>query len=497
MSDNLGFSEPIEIAGAETAETSPAIRPRLRWTGLVAWAVIAILVAFWVWFQTRRSENREQHAEDSDTMPIVQLQGRWLIGLAQFPGSNRGIIYEGAQALNAGSVGQRLRFIVLAGDLAGPQEGLNRLDGLRRLCERQKVVLTADQRALIETLQSLYTEYAASKSSAPSVSPNEREFLRSRLGWFGALALAPADGGDQQARAIVLGSAFRAALVFVSLLVVGGLVAVAGLIGLVFVLAVGFRGRAGESGALAHGGVYAETFALWLALYGFLNLGLGRIGLPAGVPIYLALGFIDLSSLLVLLWPIIRGLTWRQVRKDLGLVGGRQGILEPVIGFGSYAMSLPFLFLGLLAVLGLMRLQTALATGGASEGEVGLGGPPGHPVVQLMTEGDWWLRAQVLFLAVVVAPIVEETMFRGVLYRQVRSATSRWGFWPSVLLSGLASSFIFAAIHPQGLVFVPALMGLALGFCIAREWRGSLVSGMVAHGLNNGLVMTLLIVGTS
>ena len=32
------------------------------------------------------------------------------------------------------------------------------------------------------------------------------------------------------------------------------------------------------------------------------------------------------------------------------------------------------------------------------------------------------------------------------------------------------------------------------GFTIAREWRGSLLPGMVAHGLNNFVILTLNIV---
>jgi membrane protease YdiL (CAAX protease family) len=48
-------------------------------------------------------------------------------------------------------------------------------------------------------------------------------------------------------------------------------------------------------------------------------------------------------------------------------------------------------------------------------------------------------------------------------------------------------------IHPQGLEAVPILMALAFTFCLVREWRGSLVPAMIAHGISNGLVLTLLI----
>jgi membrane protease YdiL (CAAX protease family) len=83
-------------------------------------------------------------------------------------------------------------------------------------------------------------------------------------------------------------------------------------------------------------------------------------------------------------------------------------------------------------------------------------------------------------------------MFRGVLYRHLREASARLGAWISVIASALVVSFLFAVIHPQGIVAVPVLMSLAFGFTMMREWRGTLIPGMVAHGLNNGLVTLLM-----
>ena len=82
-------------------------------------------------------------------------------------------------------------------------------------------------------------------------------------------------------------------------------------------------------------------------------------------------------------------------------------------------------------------------------------------------------------------------MFRGVLYRHLREASCLLRYATSVLLSILVVSFLFAAIHPQGLVAIPPLMGLAVAFNLIREWRGTLVPGMVAHGVHNGLLMLL------
>jgi membrane protease YdiL (CAAX protease family) len=109
----------------------------------------------------------------------------------------------------------------------------------------------------------------------------------------------------------------------------------------------------------------------------------------------------------------------------------------------------------------------------------------------MLMSADWSTIIQIMVLGVIVAPLVEETMFRGALFRQLRDSTRWLGFVGSALFSALLSSVIFAAIHPQGWVFIPALASLAMAFCIAREWRGSLPAGMIAHGLTNFVTLSL------
>jgi len=65
------------------------------------------------------------------------------------------------------------------------------------------------------------------------------------------------------------------------------------------------------------------------------------------------------------------------------------------------------------------------------------------------------------------------------------------------ILAALVVAFVFAVIHPQGLLAVPALMSLAVVFALIREWRGSLIGSVVAHAINNGFVFTLLIFAMS
>ena len=136
-------------------------------------------------------------------------------------------------------------------------------------------------------------------------------------------------------------------------------------------------------------------------------------------------------------------------------------------------------------------LQTELFGGGPGPEDLRSPISPDHPITLPLARGSWAIRLQIFFLASIVAPIVEETMFRGVLYRHLREVTGWAPVVVSILFAALVSSFIFAVIHPQGLLAVPVLMALALSFVLAREWRGTLIPGMVGHGLNNGLVLLI------
>ena len=99
----------------------------------------------------------------------------------------------------------------------------------------------------------------------------------------------------------------------------------------------------------------------------------------------------------------------------------------------------------------------------------------------------------IFFIASVLAPLTEEIMFRGVLYRTLRDGSRRSSRVVSILFAALISSLIFAAIHPQGIVGIPVLTILAFGFCLVRQWRGSLIACITMHAIHNGLTMSLLI----
>jgi uncharacterized protein len=88
-----------------------------------------------------------------------------------------------------------------------------------------------------------------------------------------------------------------------------------------------------------------------------------------------------------------------------------------------------------------------------------------------------------LLLAVVFAPIFEETMFRGVIYGSLRS---KLGVWPAALLSGA----IFSGVHFEVYGFLPRLV-LGVLLALLFEKYKSLYPSMCLHATHNGVLFLL------
>jgi membrane protease YdiL (CAAX protease family) len=84
----------------------------------------------------------------------------------------------------------------------------------------------------------------------------------------------------------------------------------------------------------------------------------------------------------------------------------------------------------------------------------------------------------VLLDACVFAPVLEETIFRGLLYGALRT---RLHVGPAAL----ASAGIFAAAHGYGLIGFASVLVSGCIWAWAYERTRSLLPGMIAHGVNN------------
>jgi uncharacterized protein len=97
-------------------------------------------------------------------------------------------------------------------------------------------------------------------------------------------------------------------------------------------------------------------------------------------------------------------------------------------------------------------------------------------------------RITVFLSLVVFAPLAEEFLFRGVLFR---AFLTRY----SILLSVLLSGFIFSAYHLDPVGFLPRVeIGIILALLVHKT--GSLWPAISAHAANNALASFFILTGT-
>ncbi len=472
----------------------PGIRPRTA----LAWGIVALVVAGIVAlheFGGPRDEGSDAAGMDQMTVTVQvqygfsEIRNRFLPDGTGMAGD---LLFEQIRAqFGEGPPTQRQKFAVVAGDMRGPGRALAVLDEMERLLRDRKRPLAEKAREVEDALRALYAGGGtAPDPSAPGRLPQDRrDLLRRELGWFGELALAPPGSPGRDA---FLEPARRKAIEDVTFGTCALLALFLGIAGAVLFWVVVLNTR-GTFFRLAPGsaphGVYAEAFAAWMVLFVLVSASIGLLHRFAGAAELGLVGEVAAEFLMLgaLAWPVLRGVPWRTVRDDLGLRFSPTPVRDFLAGIGCWFMGLPVLAAGMLASVALIAAVQAL------------GGPrdplapqefPTHPIVGEVAHGRSILS--VLFLASVVAPFMEEIVFRGLLYRHLRDATGARGRAVSVAFSALVSGLVFASIHPQGLTFVPALASVAWVLVQAREWRSSLLAPMAAHGFHNGMVTLLL-----
>ena len=104
--------------------------------------------------------------------------------------------------------------------------------------------------------------------------------------------------------------------------------------------------------------------------------------------------------------------------------------------------------------------------------------PEEQIAVTLLTGAQsWWTRVYVGAFAVVIAPVAEEFIFRGVLYPFVKQLGYPRFAWMGV-------NFLFALIHLDATTLVP-LFVLALALTWLYERTDNLLAPITAHSLFN------------
>ena len=103
-------------------------------------------------------------------------------------------------------------------------------------------------------------------------------------------------------------------------------------------------------------------------------------------------------------------------------------------------------------------------------------------------------RMIAFFIIVVVAPIVEEIIFRGWLYSRIKDTLlKKYSKVASIIISNLLVSLGFGIIHMQWNVGVN-VFAMSIVLCAMREITGTIYSGILLHMLKNGVAFYLLYV---
>lgn len=386
----------------------------------------------------------------------LDFQGRYVVGMAQW-----------LETLGQGALTPRQ-------DLIASVEGLE-LSGGQRFCllplflelkarDRALAVAEATRKAepeLSATIDDLLEDRPLDKADA--------EALKTRCAFVGELAVADEAGKTE----------LRLAARRFSLFLLAAFVAMLGAVGVGAVLLFfgwyrrsegRLRSRYPDDVADIDGDPipYLETLTFFLVLLICLSavaaLVVGGDGL---LPLLL-----NWLAVPIVLWPLLRGKSFGELRRVLGWHRGAGFWREVGSGLVGYLAALPILGLAFLASVTMGRIfeQT-----------------PSHPIVEWVRNSSPFGLALAASLALIWAPLLEESVFRGAFFHYVRRRLPP-------LAASLVVGAIFAMIHPQGLAALPFLTTLAVVLAMIREWRGSLIASITVHMVHNGLAFLLMLV---
>ncbi len=436
---------------------------------LLAWLAALAVVGFIIYSnegKPAKVAERQAAAEKISPPGMIQMLGKSIVIEKSLEARTQALSFL---PLLAGSPSDQVRAAVIVAEVEGKAKGLEKLDSAAKNLPAESVL--ASEAAFLRRVID---------GGGGALSEEEAKGLVERHDWIGRLALVLGRGDDDPQRAAVLQEAARlgSVLIGMNVALLGVVLAAIGAVifGVIW-FALGKVRRAYAPPAPG-GSVHIEVFGLFMV--GFVVISLvGELAAP-----YIgdfAAGWLRWLLLLIpLLWPAVRGSSWGQYRYALGWNSGRGVAREMVAGAVGYLACTPVMVAGVVCMLVVMGIRGAFS--GPEQGPA-----PSHPLGEMLFKAGPWEIVQLLLLATVWAPVVEETVFRGALYHHLRGRM----LWP---VAGLVQGFLFAIIHPQGWVAAPLLTSMGLVFAMLREWRGSCIASMTAHALNNGAITLLLLV---
>ena len=205
------------------------------------------------------------------------------------------------------------------------------------------------------------------------------------------------------------------------------------------------------------------TYLLTSASFALALRAAGPLSAPRLIP---ALGVPTVTA--AALAVLITKLRGNGPRTDLRLYWSGRGLrLGLLFGFGGLFITIPALL-----------VYTAVV------------GPHANSAVGRIFGGvrtSWPWAVAVLVLVVLIAPVCEEIIFRGLLWGAI---DWRWGQWTALVVTTVA----FALAHLE-FTRAPLLVVLAIPIALARLYSGGLLASIIAHQVTNLLPGIALLLG--
>lgn len=322
---------------------------------------------------------------------------------------------------------------------------------------------------------------------ATTLDPADADRLEANHGWFGKLAGVYGKPPTDPARVSTVGSGealvlFLAAFGLVLLLALlgGSALLITGI-----VLAASGRLKTLFVSPARGGSVAIETVAVFVAGFILLKIASEIISDRMADPEKALVFVLSAQWLLavVILWPAVRGVPAAEGLALLGLHRGRGVFREIGCGILGYLACLPMFVIGALISVVLMMILAFVEQMLGQKPE-----PVENEIINLVgRQGHGPVVALLFLLASLWAPLVEESIFRGALYRQLRTRLRWFG-------AAAVSALAFGAMHGYALPLLFPILALGFGFAMLREWRGSIIASMTAHCIHNAVALSLMVV---
>lgn len=221
------------------------------------------------------------------------------------------------------------------------------------------------------------------------------------------------------------------------------------------------------------------VFLVYLMAFALVRFGAGWILRPllagAGMKMTPAIGM-TLSLALMACSLALPFAAFRRLAARYGLTAADIGLHlrtvwgDIVWGIGGYAVWLPLLWITSLLSTWLFR---------------GFETPLNPAITEFAGSHNLLLQLLLFAEAALLAPLVEETLFRGVFFRSLMPRVGQTG-------AILIASGVFALLHPQLPLGFLGIFTLGALFNVLYVLRGSLIPGMVTHAINNGAIFCVL-----